>query len=237
MLLSLPDESLIIVLRFLHYKDLSNVSCVNQRFHRLCKDDSLWSWQCEHYFLNLQCEKGSTWYEHFISLYKEYGRYKNYKEIRQAWNKIEAFLEKNCPSILATLQDGVSEEELRAVEEHIQHPLPEDLRLSYRIHNGQDVSARSPGYLFLVYSMFHVSLGEISRSQRGLQGMYCVVYSMFHVSLSEISRHVSCQSQRGLQGMYFLFITCFMSESQRGLQGMYFLFITCFMSVSARSPG
>ena len=45
------------------------------------------------------------------------------------------------------LVDGVSEEELLAVEDHMQHKLPEDLRLSYRIHNGQDFLARAPGYI------------------------------------------------------------------------------------------
>ncbi|XP_045197446.2 F-box only protein 3-like [Mercenaria mercenaria] len=147
MLLSLPDESLLIILRFLHYKDINNVSCVNKRFQRLCKDDSLWKWQCSHYFLNSQCDKTETWYEHFVSLFSEYGRYTHYKEIRCAWDKIEKFLEKYCPTILASLQDGVSEGDLHAVEDHIQHKLPEDLRLSYRIHNGQNLLAQSPGLM------------------------------------------------------------------------------------------
>lgn len=55
-------------------------------------------------FYFFRCKKGRSWKEHFISLFEEYGHYTYYREIRQAWNKIESFLARSCPAILASLQ-------------------------------------------------------------------------------------------------------------------------------------
>lgn len=146
-LLDLPDEALLQILRCLHYKDIVSLTFVNKRLNQLCLDGSLWKWQCQHYFLTSDLVDFKAWKDCFVSLFKEYGRYSCYREIRRAWWKIEKFLQLYCPSVMQSLQGGVTEEELAATEERIGAPLPDDLRLSLRIHNGQNLSVGAPGVM------------------------------------------------------------------------------------------
>lgn len=53
------------------------------------------------------------------------------------WAKIETWLEENAPSVLRTLQLGAKEEEIQRVEAALGVELPEDVKASYRIHDGQ----------------------------------------------------------------------------------------------------
>ena len=54
---------------------------------------------------NFSCPEGQTWKETFVKMHKEYGRYiTHYSNIRGAWNKIEKFLARYCPSILESLK-------------------------------------------------------------------------------------------------------------------------------------
>ncbi|XP_052810200.1 F-box only protein 3-like [Mya arenaria] len=146
-LLSLPDESLLMILRGLHYKDLVRVLKTCRRLRQLVPDDSLWKWQCLHYFVDNECPEGMGWYEHFMYWYLDYGKYKNYAAIRTAWNKIEKFTKEWCPSIHEYLNDGLSEDELDSIEQTLPFKLPLDFRLSYRIHNGQEMSLSTRGVL------------------------------------------------------------------------------------------
>ncbi|XP_052243166.1 F-box only protein 3-like [Dreissena polymorpha] len=145
--LQLPDESLISIMRYLHYKDIISVSHLCHRFHELCMDDSLWKWQCQHYFMEDSCPDGLSWREHFVNWFRDFGKYKNYVAIKTAWNQIEAFLKENCSRLHHCLNVGLSEEDIDKEEERFTFQLPEDFRLSYRIHNGQDHTRLGRGLL------------------------------------------------------------------------------------------
>lgn len=146
-LLDLPDESLVKILQFLNYKDLCSLSKVCQRLKSLTCDDCFWRWQCQYYYLINSCPEGLTWKETFVRMHKEYGRYiMHYSNIRGAWNKIEKFLASYCPSILESLKDGATEEQLDCEGQAADQQIPQDIRLSYRIHNGQKYG-HSPGLL------------------------------------------------------------------------------------------
>jgi len=46
-----------------------------------------------------------TWKEYFAAWYHDFGKYwKIYKQIRGAWNQVEAYVERHCPSIHSSLQ-------------------------------------------------------------------------------------------------------------------------------------
>jgi len=46
-----------------------------------------------------------TWKETFTTWYRDFGKYwKIYKQIRRAWDQIEAYVEKHCPAIHRSLQ-------------------------------------------------------------------------------------------------------------------------------------
>lgn len=71
--------------------------------------------------------------------------------MQSIWARIKNWLSSNAPSLLETLQLGASDTEIEELETRLSVQLPEDVKASYRIHNGQkDVG--SPflyGYEFL----------------------------------------------------------------------------------------
>jgi cell wall assembly regulator SMI1 len=61
------------------------------------------------------------------------------ESISEIWNRIETWLQANAPSVLEVLQPGASDIQINELEELIGAQLPEDVRSSYQIHNGQMV--------------------------------------------------------------------------------------------------
>lgn len=57
--------------------------------------------------------------------------------MQDIWTQIEDWLKTNAPSVLETLQSGASETEIAELEQLLSLRLPDDVRASYRIHNGQ----------------------------------------------------------------------------------------------------
>ena len=53
------------------------------------------------------------------------------------WTRIENWLTDNAPEILENLNSGATEEEIKRTEEFLGVSFPEDVKDSYRIHNGQ----------------------------------------------------------------------------------------------------
>jgi cell wall assembly regulator SMI1 len=79
------------------------------------------------------------------------------RQIMRTWARAETWLGKHLPSTLDDLNPPAEEEELDEFEEIIKAKIPEDLRLSYLIHNGSSGSS-SNGLIF----GFHVlSISEI----------------------------------------------------------------------------
>ena len=57
--------------------------------------------------------------------------------ISEIWADIDQWLLANAPDILETLQDGATEAEIEKAEDILQVELPENVKSSYRIHDGQ----------------------------------------------------------------------------------------------------
>jgi cell wall assembly regulator SMI1 len=70
-----------------------------------------------------------------------------------SWQRIEAWLRNHAPDILADLGPPASPERIRAAEEQLQCTLPEDVRASLGIHDGQQGSA---AYLFGQWEYFGI---------------------------------------------------------------------------------
>ncbi|XP_042202000.1 F-box only protein 3 isoform X2 [Callorhinchus milii] len=137
----LPADPLLLVLSFLNYTDLNSCSCVCRRLHQLCNHDPMWKVQCHKYWLvseEEKAEKKLSWKEMFCEYFSDLGRYiEHYAEVRTAWEELKAFLEVQCPRMIASLKVGVTEQQLNTTEEKIGFKLPNDYRCSLRIHNGQ----------------------------------------------------------------------------------------------------
>ena len=57
-------------------------------------------------------------------------------DIEKIWIRIESYLQNHAPSMLTGLQSGASDTQIRAAEEVMSIQFPEDVKLSYQIHNG-----------------------------------------------------------------------------------------------------
>lgn len=57
--------------------------------------------------------------------------------MKEIWTQIDDWLIANAPQIFEDLQSGASETEISELEESLAIKLPEDVKASYRIHNGQ----------------------------------------------------------------------------------------------------
>ena len=57
--------------------------------------------------------------------------------VADSWARIEAWLGRHLPAVKASLRPGVSPADLAAFEQAVGRPLPEDVRESYPIHDGQ----------------------------------------------------------------------------------------------------
>ena len=57
--------------------------------------------------------------------------------MQEIWRRIETCLKTNASQVFNTLQSGVSDKQIQELEEFLSIKLPEDVKSSYRIHNGQ----------------------------------------------------------------------------------------------------
>jgi cell wall assembly regulator SMI1 len=57
--------------------------------------------------------------------------------VTASWRRIEAWLAEHLPQTGATLRPGVSDGDLAAFEQALGRPLPDDVRESWKIHDGQ----------------------------------------------------------------------------------------------------
>ncbi|MEP6519247.1 SMI1/KNR4 family protein [Microcoleus vaginatus] len=57
--------------------------------------------------------------------------------MKTIWNRIDSWLAANAPEILNNLQPGATHEAIKAAEQFLEIEFTEDVKSSYRIHNGQ----------------------------------------------------------------------------------------------------
>ncbi|XP_059507967.1 F-box only protein 3 isoform X1 [Stegostoma tigrinum] len=137
----LPAEPLLLIFSFLEHRDLVSCQYVCRRFHQLCSHDPLWKRLCEKYWLLTEEDKmqqNIRWMELFRQFYCDMGRYiDHYSQLKKAWQDLKEYLGQRCPRMIASLNVGLTEEELDVVERRIKFKLPNDYRCSLRIHNGQ----------------------------------------------------------------------------------------------------
>ena len=58
--------------------------------------------------------------------------------MKAIWNRIDNWLAANAPEIINKLQPGATDEAIAQAEKLLEIEFPEDVKASYRIHNGQD---------------------------------------------------------------------------------------------------
>lgn len=82
--------------------------------------------------------------------------------MRDQWRRLEAWLEKEYPEMLADLNPGCSQEQLIDVEKEIGVQLPESVKSFYLIHDGQ----KSEDYQGIFYDVAFLPLDRMVRERR-----------------------------------------------------------------------
>lgn len=91
--------------------------------------------------------------------------------MKEIWQTIEAWLVDNVPGVTATLLPGATVQEIQRAEEILGVTLPEDVRTSYSIHNGQALGHETAGYgLIAGYELLRLSY--VTAAWRGYKAQY-----------------------------------------------------------------
>ena len=95
------------------------------------------------------------------------------RDVEASWKRIDKWLKKNAPRVFEALAPGASDAQITEVERKMKVTLPEDVRASWRVHDGDEGSAVLPstraedmGYGLLSLKDF----GLHSKSMRGYEG-------------------------------------------------------------------
>jgi cell wall assembly regulator SMI1 len=84
------------------------------------------------------------------------------QHIQLAWKRIEVWLERNVPELTNTLCAGASITQIQAAEQSLGIKFPDDVRISYALHNGEvKVTSSSQDYLGLFDSDGFLGLDEM----------------------------------------------------------------------------
>src|SRR5437773_11692247 len=76
------------------------------------------------------------------------GRRREGRSMKIIWDRIHAWLQEHAPLVLDSLNPGASAEQIRAVETELNVTFPDDVRETYRLHNGQtSVDVDPPSFL------------------------------------------------------------------------------------------
>ena len=114
---SLPVIPLVNIFSFLDKEDVARCSQVCSRFNQVASNLPAWKTWCREIWLVEECPPGKTWKQLFSEWQSNWGRYEScYASIKQAWNVIEEFTKAQCPGIYASLNEGLSEEEIDSTE-------------------------------------------------------------------------------------------------------------------------
>lgn len=116
---SLPVIPLVNIFSFLDREDLARCSQVCCRFNQVACGLPSWKTWCKEVWLvdENECPPGKNWKQLYSEWKASWGRYEScYASIKRAWNIIEEFTKLHCPSIHASLSEGLTEEEINKTE-------------------------------------------------------------------------------------------------------------------------
>jgi len=86
--------------------------------------------------------------------------------MKTVWDRIHVWLQANAPEVLANLRPGATEEAIRAAEAEMGVTLPDDVRASYLVHDGQEVLRDAGCGRAFLYGWELCSLARILQSWR-----------------------------------------------------------------------
>ncbi len=85
-------------------------------------------------------------------------------DIEGLWRRIDAALGKHAPAVLETLSGPASAKQLAALEKELGQPVPDDLRRSWAVHDGQDDEVEEH-QLFADFPFYGVARARAARKE------------------------------------------------------------------------
>ena len=154
---ALPATALSRINQFLDPPDVvSFAHTCSFLYSSVTQDGPLWKRHCRHDFVcdEVLSEGMRSWYEQWLYLCREFGRYRScYAQVKSAWKQIESLLQERCPQAYSELMasGAVSETELKELEGRLGIELPEDYRCSLRLHGNLSVPLGSVSHPVKTY--------------------------------------------------------------------------------------
>lgn len=114
---NLPVELLVEILSYLDTRqDLVTCCEVSKLFNAAANSQLLWKALCGKVWRLFKC-RDDDWKGSYVHMYNDWSRYEQcYAAIRMAWDRLETFAAKYCPSILQGLSPGATEKDLNEAE-------------------------------------------------------------------------------------------------------------------------
>eukprot|EP00026_Physarum_polycephalum_P009933 Phypoly_transcript_10071.p1 GENE.Phypoly_transcript_10071~~Phypoly_transcript_10071.p1 ORF type:complete len:428 (+),score=54.64 Phypoly_transcript_10071:59-1285(+) len=174
---AIPYETNLIWASYLSPREICTISQVSRYWNEISKDDFIWKYWCGKHFCkeksNSEKEKSNIdeevgWAVTYQEMFKSYGKYIScYGRVRKAWNRIESWLRRFSPPTLASLEPGLTEQQIESAPCSAQRELPLDVLCSLRIHNGQNENGEEDTFgLFGACSAYDYTINmRLLRSQ------------------------------------------------------------------------
>ena len=89
-----------------------------------------------------------------------YGGKEGVSEVLLAWRHINSWTEEHNPDLNATLGDPVSNNDLNQAEEDLEISFPSSVKVSLRIHDGQEDMESMTGTPSLIYGLQLMTLDQ-----------------------------------------------------------------------------
>ena len=126
------------IMCYLSPTDLGRIMQVSKTLKNwIISDEVLWKKQCQKAWICDSKNEEQSWYDKWLTVCSEWHPYiKCYSKIKTIWMKINRYLEMKCPAAIEQFNSGLSEQQVKRVEDVLRIKLPIEYRCFLRLCNG-----------------------------------------------------------------------------------------------------
>ena len=137
------------IMSYLSAVDLGRIMQVSKTLRNwVVNDNVLWRIQCQNVWICNKKDEEQSWYDKWLSICSEWHPYINcYSKVKTAWAKINKCLELKCPAAIEQLNSGLSEHQVKHIEDVVRIKLPIEYRCFLRLCNGMKCNINGISFL------------------------------------------------------------------------------------------
>jgi len=134
---------------YLSVMDLGRLMQVSKMLKNwVISDNVLWKSQCQKVWVCDSKDEKQSWYDKWISICSDWHPYINcYSKIKTAWMKINKCLELKCPAAIEQFNSGISEHQIKVIEDMLHVKLPIEYKCFLRICDGMKCDIRGISFM------------------------------------------------------------------------------------------